>query len=640
MHVVVWTVLLGATSAQYYDTFTGQPISQARVEQLRTLNMLHTCAIEVKPCNPHEPRRLDYTCNNLKHPARGGVYTPYHRMLPPRHSAEGGMAVAKSGNDLPNARKLRIGLLTDARKENKKYTHLITNVALQITGDVTSIHDSINYIAITQECCTPAGAQRPECIPILVDEDDLYLRNTDVRCLNLTRAITYQRLGCVPKSVPAERVNTVAPMLELSSLYGHETPAAMRFREMSGGRLRADSLGGKDWPPAFAFQPNPCVMNRPINETRCHDSGSSTTNILFGGNMMFLQFYRLHNEIAKMLEAMNPCWSDDQLYFTTREIVIGISAHIIYYEWAPEILGYDYLVNNKVIFPGALHVDDYDPKLEPRVSIEYVTGTRWFHVLQEGRGNLYTKEGKLFGMIPMVDLTLRTGILPLNNTIQGLTQGSFRQGCGYNQGTVDPDMSERVLTRMQKASDVIASDIMKGRDQGLPPYNEYRKLCKLPVAKSFKDLHQWIDREQVETMESLYESVDDVELMAAIYAERPMKGAVVGPILACIMTDQLLRWRRADRYWYQGVVHPYAFTADQLRSIQQITLAKLLCISGDSVEAIQPQALILPGPGNEITDCKHYKDLNLEPWRDVKCQKKTDEDLYDPYSAQNEYYWL
>lgn len=40
------------------------------------------CVSEVLPCNPQETRRLDGTCNNLKHPNRGASHTPTYRLLP------------------------------------------------------------------------------------------------------------------------------------------------------------------------------------------------------------------------------------------------------------------------------------------------------------------------------------------------------------------------------------------------------------------------------------------------------------------------------------------------------------------------------------------------------------------------------
>lgn len=60
---------------------------------------------------------------------------------------------------------------------------------------------------------------------------------------------------------------------------------------------------------------------------------------------------------------------------------------------------------------------------------------------------------------------------------------------------VIPQMGERVLSSLQHVSDVMSSDIQKNRDVGLPSYNKYRKLCGLPVAKSFDDLRMWMHDE-------------------------------------------------------------------------------------------------------------------------------------------------
>ncbi|KAM3960585.1 peroxidase-like [Aphomia sociella] len=421
-----------------------------------------------------------------------------------------------------------------------------------VIGDITTVHDTGNYVVLTINCCLPGGDLDPRCLPIYVPDDDLHLRSTDIRCLNLTRAYTYQRLGCVPDTVPGERVNAATPMLDASFLYGTEESGASRAREYSGGRLKADNVRGKELPPSGSIV---CINNQLPNETRCHNGG------------------------------------------------------------------YDYLKKMKVIFPSVLHVDDYDETLEPRVSIEYVITNRWFHSVQEGRFNLYDRHGKLYNQLLAVDLTLRTGILFVNNTLEGLTQGTFRQACAANDYLIDPDMGERVLGPLQRASDVMSSDIMKGRDMGLPPYNEYRKLCKLPVAKTFHDLYKWMPVDQVNAIRMNYESVDDVDLMAGIIAERPMPDVLVGPTLACIMTEQLLRWRRADRFWYESPKRPMPFTKAQMKEIRRFNMAKFVCDYGDQVDAIQPHPFFLPGPGNPITDCSHHEAISLEPWRDQTCVK-------------------
>lgn len=63
--------------------------------------------------------------------------------------------------------------------------------------------------AIVSDCCVgnAPNLANPSCIPIPVPQDDPYLRKTGVRCMNLTRVTTFQETGCLPNTLPAERVS-------------------------------------------------------------------------------------------------------------------------------------------------------------------------------------------------------------------------------------------------------------------------------------------------------------------------------------------------------------------------------------------------------------------------------------------------
>lgn len=63
-----------------------------------------------------------------------------------------------------------------------------------------------NYLIEKTDCCTPAGENDPKCMPIYVPKDDPYLRHTGVRCMNLTRAQSFQEIGCITNDKPSATV--------------------------------------------------------------------------------------------------------------------------------------------------------------------------------------------------------------------------------------------------------------------------------------------------------------------------------------------------------------------------------------------------------------------------------------------------
>lgn len=84
----------------------------------------------------------------------------------------------------------------------------------------------------------------------------------------------------------------------------------------------------------------------------------------------------------------------------------------------------------------------------------------------------------------------------------------------------------------------------------------------------------------------IYEHVDDVELVVAGVMEQFVPDALTGPTFFCILTKQYKLSRVADRFWYQN--GRSALTLPQLKEIHKVTISKLLCSNGRSIEKIQP----------------------------------------------------
>merc|ERR1712133_32382 len=77
--------------------------------------------------------------------------------------------------------------------------------------------------------------------------------------------------------------------------------------------------------------------------------------------------------------------------------------------------------------------------------------------------------------------------------------------------------------------DLVAINIQRGRDHGLPGYNKFRALCQLEVATEFSDLSDTMSPEHIDKLKSVYNHVDDIDLYIAGLMETPTFGSLLGP---------------------------------------------------------------------------------------------------------------
>lgn len=148
--------------------------------------------------------------------------------------------------------------------------------------------------------------------------------------------------------------------------------------------------------------------------------------------------------------------------------------------------------------------------------------------------------------------------------------------------------------------DLVALNIQRGRDHGLPGYVKYRELCGLARPKSIDDLKKVFSNEHVaEVVTQMYRSLDDIDLFVGGTSERHMDGAVVGPTFACIIGEQFRRIKRGDRFWYENADQIGSFTELQLDEIKKSTLARVLC-DNSAVDYMQPQAMLMASQRYDI----------------------------------------
>jgi len=65
--------------------------------------------------------------------------------------------------------------------------------------------------------------------------------------------------------------------------------------------------------------------------------------------------------------------------------------------------------------------------------------------------------------------------------------------------------------------DLAALNIQRGRDHGLPGYNEFRKICGLSVLRNWEDLNAVMLPDAAKRFPMIYEHPDDIDIFAGGY---------------------------------------------------------------------------------------------------------------------------
>ena len=134
--------------------------------------------------------------------------------------------------------------------------------------------------------------------------------------------------------------------------------------------------------------------------------------------------------------------------------------------------------------------------------------------------------------------------------------------------------TEPTGTPRLRGFDLASLNIHRGRDHGLPSYNDMREALGLDRKESFSDITKDPEvqrrlREAYGTNEDGTDKTDDMDIWVVGLAEDRYGESMLGELLHTIVARQFKVLRDGDRFWYQRTL-----SEDELKEIT--TLADII----------------------------------------------------------------
>jgi len=546
-------------------------------------------------------RSIDGSCNNFEKPNYGRAATPFQRIIESEYApgTVAGPRIAKNGFDLPSARKLSTTVTKTSANQDRRdgvSTVLVMQMGQFIDHDITHTPNH------AKKCCNkdgsfPSSFDSNKCFPIEVPADDPFWTGR-LRCMDLARSLSSPNLKCEIDT--RQQMNQITHWLDASNIYGSSDFENQPLRKRVGGLLKITATKGSKTGllPTCDRESKRDDISMCSGCKSCFFAGDVRANEQLNLIAMHTIWMREHNRVARNLLFNNPAWLDDRLYEEARRIVIAEYQHIIFNEWLPLIVGTD-LMQKFGLFPlTSGHSDLYLDTFDPRVSNEFATAAfRFGHSLIPSTFSKIAGTGARSGSsgsLNMKDIFFKPREFMVNRALMDdMIRGMVSQKGDKWDNSFSQDITNHLFESSKGTGglDLVAMNIQRGRDHGLPGYNAYREICQIGRARNFDDLLDYMTPDDVERLKSLYSDVDDIDLYVGGFLERRHTDSILGPVFKCIIADTFARLKIGDRFFYDlGLDQRTMFSTKQLREIRKVSMARVICDNSEGIDEIQPQA--------------------------------------------------
>ncbi|XP_075925112.1 thyroid peroxidase [Petromyzon marinus] len=614
------------------------------MDVLRTVASLSGCRPHLQTpacpntCLASKYRTISGMCNNRFNPRWGSTNVALARWLPAEY--EDGFSEPKGWNPgrpyngfpLPMVRTVsnevmstRSGQLTD----DDVFSHIIVEWGQYVDHDFALTPQSLSQTAFMSGLnCKETCDNRNPCFPMKVPANDP--RVTDRACLPFFRSSpvcgTGEQsawFGAVGPLAPRQQINALTSFIDASTVYGSTPAAARALRDLDAdeGLMKANARfddGGRELLP---FQttglPTACAQDPddPFGERiECFAAGDNRASEVLTLASVHTLWVREHNRLARALRQMNPHWSGETTYQEARKIVGALHQIITMRDYFPKILG-------EVAFEEHIgSFKSYNPGINPTVSNVFTTAAyRFGHATissQIRRLDENFQEHPRFSTIDLHEAFFSPWRIIKEGGLDPLLRGLLARPAKLF--VADQMMTEELRDRLFELTDKVALDLaslnlQRGRDHGLPGYNDWRQFCGLSRLETAADLSRAISSpDLVAKLMELYGHPNNVDVWLGGLAEDLLPDSRVGPLFACLIGRQMKALRDGDRFWWEN---PGVFTPAQRTELSRHSLSRVVCDNSGLTE-VPVDAFILGRYPADFVSCSSLPALDLQAWQE------------------------
>lgn len=399
---------------------------------------------------------------------------------------------------------------------------------------------------------------------------------------------------------PRQHINIISSYIDASFVYGDRNARAAWLRTFTGGKLKVsegnllpyNTLNSEFW---GEIDTNAPAMGNPVGLSNkffvAGDERANENPLLSGLHTLFV---REHNRMCDELAKQHPDWTDERLYQHARKYVGGFVQAITYREWLPQL---------GVAVPT---YTGYKPNVNATLANEFTAAAfRLGHTLLNG--NLLRlhnngeplEEGPLSlrdaFFNPYAILTTPGGLDPF---FKGMAVQTMQQ---FDSKVIDDVRNFLFGPPGAGGLDLVAINIMRARERGLPDFNTIRAAYGLAPYGSFPQINS--SSQVFSALHELYGDINNIDPWVGFVAEQPSSPlSVVGPTLQRILQVQFTALRDGDRFYFEN---DPVLTAEEKNIIRNTKLRDVI-VRNSNLPMLQDN-VFKAMPHSDICDNMHVR---------------------------------